>query len=1594
MKKADKHGFKGLARTGHPIRQNAEYLWDAHNIRLTTREDDTLLSITNERSTRSVWAGFSETARYVGHIQCGKYLIVFICDGDEDVIYRLDLDDLDGEAGNKSILYKAAHSELNFSIEHPIQAVFVCETSLVNKVYWTDNYNPVRYMDITRPDRLGTRYDTIYGYSEAYLNSSVKGCPFDTVPSLNWGIVGTREVSVEIQYGYGEFPAGVIQYAFTYSHKYCGETPIIYTTPLYPIGFAERGGSPEEKIAVSFYLKGKKMLTGFDYVNIYSIIRTTRDAEPTVKRVAQINGKDFNTAGFRDSGFYGETIDANELLFSNKRKITAGCIEVKDNTLFLGDITYTNKALTNITSYKDIREAGTWATGSEAINTVKRMEEGNLCIADAMIPEFMYNQWYRLGIRFQYDTGEWSEPVFLKDWQCTTWEIVNQDFADKNLSVKYGRPVWRMNDDMKKAFTNANIVNIEPLIAIPQSDSWNIIANCIATPTVYNAYNRHYRTGIWSQSSWLSRPLSFLSLNKPESYTGYDFATMAQEEWGSVATSKHGYGLPTGLGTDVEIQSLGGIQFNDSSNDDTAAIEGVNRQGSVIDISKLADSYWDKKKGLERYNDMYGIDWSIMDLYSLDFLDSEMLNYFKSMPTAEFHFDRYFGFYKNRSKMDIQTSTSFVYSGAKGFTPIEYDMNGDRSLISSYAFNDYPLTDKGGDSFDKNNADYTWLSYMWHRNDSLTNGVKVGEITANELKFKKLCNYRESQNIYKGEELIYTPDDYYSYLFSNTTQVELEKVRDCTGVDEKGEEVIEDVSYYHNVDTIIAPNHDYYNVIKDIGEHNEYDYRWSTVVIDPVFTCSGLYAVKSNKLELIADSATMTVLAFNITWSWINGYVATLTFTDKDGKEVNITANKRYIVFNCYKNDYYPQKFTDRYPLEDVTYFSSPKENAVMSITFTQDVDGYKKGDMLYAIVQYPEKALYVETNPALGYALTEHVITKNRWVFGYPITKLYSSIAVAEFPNKSFPYGMSNEAVAKLTSGIRMKYKTSPHLVVSTKTPFPCKLPSGYEGADKGYGFLPMFQVNSGTIPDFGGDSDARIKQILWIPAGKVQSINEYYFFWNWGDCWTHYFELLKTYPYSFDDYNQVTEILSFPLQSRINYVGRYDRNRYTPSVSVSPENHNMINYVYSQLNTFFNSQLLDEDYYKNQNYPSQIMWTSAKVAGATIDNWVNSFHMASSTDADGSRGRVIDIKTLGQELLMLQENRLSQILFNERVQIDTSDNNPIEITNGYKVSGFRTIADNVGCQNKWSAISSTKKLYFIDDSTNTFYAYSQEGLEDLNFSLGNYYWLKEEGNYPRSSWTFYSEPNPYKSKNNGYRTFYDPMFKDIYFTPGLDVPDDGQTLMQYSRYSMCYSELLGAFTSQMSYGGSVMSFYNGHLYALAHDIGQTNKLKLYKCFEGVMPEDVNTKSYNHIFGMQRPYDFTFISNADPELSKIFDTVEFKADNFIADKYDNLKVVQGEQDDYMYYTRRDTTNTFSKPFDYVRVSNEYQDSEATALNDSSLRKKFRIWRLTLPRAEGRNENGRKRARLVNPWVKITLGKYSPHHEKLVLNDLTTYYTV
>ena len=168
MIQEENHIFQGMRRDSHQIKQDSKFLWDAHNIRLTNREDSTLLSLTNEKGTSEPLVTFD--GYYVGHCVLGKYLVVFTANDDASgcTIYRVEKLE---EGGYKTIiLFKDTSGQpwwsdnsKGWSPNYPIEAIGVYETEFVQKVYWVDGVSQPRVINIAKPELKLPKYIEVDG---------------------------------------------------------------------------------------------------------------------------------------------------------------------------------------------------------------------------------------------------------------------------------------------------------------------------------------------------------------------------------------------------------------------------------------------------------------------------------------------------------------------------------------------------------------------------------------------------------------------------------------------------------------------------------------------------------------------------------------------------------------------------------------------------------------------------------------------------------------------------------------------------------------------------------------------------------------------------------------------------------------------------------------------------------------------------------------------------------------------------------------------------------------------------------------------------------------------------------------------------------------------------------------------------------------------------------------------------------------------------------------------------------------------------------------------------------------------------------------
>lgn len=449
-------------------------------------------------------------------------------------------------------------------------------------------------------------------------------------------------------------------------------------------------------------------------------------------------------------------------------------------------------------------------------------------------------------------------------------------------------------------------------------------------------------------------------------------------------------------------------------------------------------------------------------------------------------------------------------------------------------------------------------------------------------------------------------------------------------------------------------------------------------------------------------------------------------------------------------------------------------------------------------------------------------------------------------------------------------------------------------------------------------------ISQYSFIPAGEVIRLTgeTISLRGNYGDTYYQRWDCLKTFPYSTDDKNQYIDITSFFVESRINLDGRYDKQRGLKyNLGVLNTNFNLINKSYTQRNNFFNYRQIEDE--GVNNFPNQITISKTKVLGEDIDSWTN-ITLANVFDLDGDKGKLNAIRKINNDLYCFQDSGVSRLLYNSRVQVNTSDGVPIEIANSSKLQGKQYLSDSIGCQNKWAIKSTPSGIYFVDTYNGELYRINDKGITPISQNKFKNYFTKLSPNvWSPSLWNY----NNAKDFVDSIKLEYDSTTSDLYI-----INKDT---------ALAYNELLGEFTSFYDYG-SVLYWIN--LEDKSLQIYNDGMYEAYKGDYGTFKGKRNSSAV-----------IEFIANGDFDSDKVFETVEFTTN-------DISKINSWKAD---YY-----------PFDTLEVSNEYQRGKNEA-SSTNVKKKFRTWRWQIPRNSKKNEDGiiTNRDRIRNMWAKIRLSK-------------------
>lgn len=1405
-------------------------------------------------------------------------------------------------------------NDLHFDMQHPIETLPFYETISIKKVYWTDGKNQPRLINIA--------------LSNADFNSKSEETDFDFIPplALNDSVTITRNAS-----GGGLFPRGTVQYAISYFDKYSRESNIAYVSPLLYNAFADRAASPEENVTNTFIINIQNPDRHFDYLRIYSIVRTSLDGIPQVKRLVDIPLVTAgNTIHFEDNNQIGDIIDSTRLLYTGGEPISLDSFAQKDNTLFLS---YPRLKRKNVGNLACVGTSGNTSI-KNAIRNQSTVSQVNKVISGALpntdgyynykprfndhrsITTFQNGETYRLGLQFQHITGRWSEALWVRDFTITNAPVASETSGIIGTSLNV--VLSDNNSSLQDALAAAGYVKVRPIVVYPSIKDRNIICQGVLSPTVYNVKER-FNDNSFSSASWYFRPALKTWPNRDDQPL-FNEASLNHLD-GAFLEYRHNYSLPSSNYRNGEIQSssLGctRVYMNNSTTPDKYVDN--NSEEYFIDANVLTFNSPD----IEYNEELKLLDGAAENLY-LNIIGYAEVTGVASDISIESTLPR-------NANANGFMKTTFMHANSltkggncmcnfPGFQdsqppyplcviPVYEGEHGSQTVTWKWSYGLYSeLTENGETEEDaeaiKNRQSYmdshkyVYAVYPWHRDGSLA-GYEKSDETPGEILNKRFSNMRYcNKTVYNNYDYAnkFTVQGLSDFKVFNPVNNTLIKVDNHT--------------YSGNVDSVIAPNFD--KRITDAGGDGAAGgYQIYHISSDGVEAGSDLYV--EHAMSTGGGVRRQTPLFYRLFDTNYSSAVSAYSYTNTDGNLVT----PRTIINSGISSDPSSSNTTT-----SNTTTSPRRTGAGGTVTTASDV----------------QQRLY-----QAGYNMSKEPIRIQFNSNTHAVIKL-SGNKVLPYYSKASDSGLTfwHDSSAITYQTVAGSFSTTP--------------------SSNAIMLIGNIVRNADPNTKFGGQTEEAIITNDWLPAGETINISEAFTTGvNYldGDTFIQRYDCLKTFPHSIEDKQTMVEILSFLCESKINLDGRYDRNRGNLSNLVAmPINFNLVNNVYSQKDNYFTYHALDYERYSIRAFPNTISWTKTKQVGELIDTWCNLL-LVSTLDVDGSFGQIRCLRLFNDTIYGFQDKGIFVVNFNSRVQIPTSDNTPIEITNNYRVDGKKYLSTEIGTTNKWSIRETANGLYFIDSLSKAIYRLSPSGLSNLTDTKGFHSWAINSINGDKN-WS----PNNY----DNFTTQYDKIHDNVYFIN--------------SDWCLSYSETLDSFTSFFSYN-KVPYMFNIWDAFVSIDKDKSENGDYHLWYQ-------NRGDYNKFFNVKENYYTRFIVNSDLPNDKVFNTLEFRADSFNG-------------------TNQFKQLNYELPFNYVRAWNEYQDSNKVQLSfddigTSNTKRKFRNYRVAIPRDVLNNENS---SRILNPnkiadfnrirnnWIYLELGNDIPDDlRETVLHDLIVYYTL
>lgn len=340
-----------------------------------------------------------------------------------------------------------------------------------------------------------------------------------------------------------------------------------------------------------------------------------------------------------------------------------------------------------------------------------------------------------------------------------------------------------------------------------------------------------------------------------------------------------------------------------------------------------------------------------------------------------------------------------------------------------------------------------------------------------------------------------------------------------------------------------------------------------------------------------------------------------------------------------------------------------------------------------------------------------------------------------------------------------------------------------------------------------------------------------------------------------------------------------------------------------------------------ETNTFNNRVYWSEVKINAENTDSWttipVNNYY-----DVEGAYGGINALVILKNNMYFLQDKALGLLLINPYEVITTQNNQALGLGSGNTVQRHNYMSIDTGTKHQWSVYKSENNITFCDIRHKKLYLFDGESLNSISDIKGQRGFLNKVLHD-----NIIIKDNPITG--DGILTTYDFYHNEFLYTfSNTFFPE---------KYTLCYSDLLGYFTSYYDFTPYI--YINNH-----------NKLYSPKLNTGSLP----TKLYMHNIGNYGQfYDINFSStikvnfNDNPNYTKAFDSLSWNSESI----EDSILYIDDIND---YIQQSDNINYLNDTFGTIRCYNEYQNTDYTTMiqtgNNKNIRRLEQSWNTQIPR--------------------------------------------